>query len=126
MASLAKHREKFIQGAIKNGIPENEAREIFEKWEGFASYGFNKSHAADYGVLAVRTGYLKTHYTIEYMTALLSNKKDVSEKVALYVADCARLGLEILPPDINTSQWDFSIEERPGQSPAIRFGLGCG
>jgi DNA polymerase III subunit alpha len=125
VASLAKHREKFIQGAIKNGIPEKEARDIFEKWEGFASYGFNKSHAADYGVLAVRTGYLKTHYTIEYMTALLSNKKDVSEKVALYVADCARLGLEILPPDINTSWWDFRIEERAGQSPAIRFGLGA-
>ncbi len=125
VASLAKQREKFIQGALQKGIPENESADIWQKWEGFASYAFNKSHAADYGVLAVQTGYLKAHYTIEYMTALLSNKKDVSEKVALYVADCAQLGIEVLPPDINASLWNFSIEERPDQSPAIRFGLGA-
>ena len=125
VAALTKHRKKFIQGAIAKGIPEKEAAEIFEKWEGFVSYGFNKSHAADYGVLAVQTGYLKAHYTVEYMTALLSNKKDVTEKVALYVADCAQLGLEILPPDINYSQWDFKIESRADNDPAIRFGMGA-
>lgn len=125
VAALAKQREKFVQGAIQKGIPETDAREIFDKWEGFASYAFNKSHAADYGVLAVRTGYLKAHYAIEYMTALLSNKKDVAEKVALYVADCARLGVDVLPPDVNTSQWDFNIEERREKQPAIRFGLGA-
>ncbi len=73
----------------------------------------------------MQTGYLKAHYTIEYMTALLSNKKDVSEKVALYVADCAQLGIEVLPPDINASLWNFSIEERADLSSAIRFGLGA-
>lgn len=125
VASLVKQREKFIQGALQKGIPESESAEIWQKWEGFASYAFNKSHAADYGVLAVQTGYLKAHYTIEYMTALLSNKKDVAEKVALYVADCAQMGIEVLPPDINASLWNFSIEERPAQSPAIRFGLGA-
>jgi DNA polymerase-3 subunit alpha len=124
-AALTKHRKKFIQGAIAKGIPEKEAEVIFEKWEGFVSYGFNKSHAADYGVLAVQTGYLKTHYTVEYMTALLSNKKDVTEKVALYVTDCAQLGLDVLPPDINYSQWNFIIEDRADKAPAIRFGLGA-
>ena len=125
IAALAKHRKKFIQGAVAKGIPEKEAEVIFEKWEGFVSYGFNKSHAADYGILAVQTGYLKTHFTVEYMTALLSNKKDVAEKVALYVTDCAQLGVEVLPPDINYSQWDFIIEDRADKDPAIHFGLGA-
>ncbi len=125
VTALTKHRKKFIQGAVVKGIPEKEAEEIFEKWEGFVSYGFNKSHAADYGVLAVQTGYLKAHYTVEYMTALLSNKKDVIEKVALYVTDCAQLGLDILPPDINHGQWDFVIEDCTDKPPAIRFGLGA-
>lgn len=85
----------------------------------------HNSHAADYGVIAVQTAYLKTHYTVEYMTALLSAEKNDTAKVAFYVADCRSLGIEVLPPDVNTSGWDFTIEDRPGKTPAIRFGLGA-
>jgi len=122
---LEKHRKKFIAGAEKKGISTETAKAIFADWEEFANYGFNKSHAADYGVIAVQTAYLKSHYTVEYMTALLSASKNEIEKVALYVADCRSMGIEVLPPDINTSDYDFSIEDRPGRDPAIRFGLGA-
>ena len=122
---LEKQRKKFIAGAGKNGISPDIAGKIFEDWEEFANYGFNKSHAADYGVIAVQTAYLKAHYSVEYMTALLSASKNEIEKVALYVADSRSMGIEVLPPDVNTSQYDFSIEDRDGQPSAIRFGLGA-
>ena len=123
--AIAKHREKFIKGAVARSIPEKIAEEIFKHWRDFAHYGFNKSHAADYGVIAVRTAYLKLHYPVEYMTALLSASKNDIAKVAFYVADARSMGLDVLPPDINTSDWDFTIEDRPDQNPAIRFGLGA-
>ncbi|MEW6649131.1 MAG: DNA polymerase III subunit alpha [Chloroflexota bacterium] len=85
----------------------------------------HNSHAADYGIIAVQTAYLKTHYPVEYMTALLSASKHDTAKVAFYVADCRSMGIDVLPPDINASQYDFSIEDRPGEKPAIRFGLGA-
>ncbi len=123
---LNAHRKKFIEGAQQHsGISQENAEQIFIDWEEFARYGFNKSHAADYGVIAVQTGYLKFHYPIEYMTALLSAWKNDSDKVATYVADCRAMGIDVLPPDVNVSGYDFSIEDRPGQSPAIRFGLGA-
>ncbi|MCS6907564.1 MAG: DNA polymerase III subunit alpha [Anaerolineales bacterium] len=123
---LLKHREKFIQGAKKNGIDEETAGAIFDDWEEFARYGFNKAHAADYGVIAVQTAYLKAHYPVEYMTALLSVSANETEKVALYVADARRMGIPVEPPDINVSGWDFTIEDDPvsGRS-KIRFGLGA-
>jgi len=123
--ALMKHQQKFINGAKTNGIAEEIASAIFEDWENFARYGFNKSHAADYGVIAVQTAYLKTHYTIEYMTALLSASKNETEKVAFYIADCRTLGINVLPPDVNTSGWDFSIEDCEGKCSEIRFGLGA-
>ncbi|NPV77952.1 MAG: DNA polymerase III subunit alpha [Anaerolineae bacterium] len=123
--AVQSHRQKFIEGACKRGISRDVASAIFEDWENFARYGFNKSHAADYGLIAVETAYLKTHYTVEYMTALLSASKNETEKVAFYVADSRSMGIEVLPPDINCSEWDFSIEDRPGEKPAIRFGLGA-
>jgi len=122
---LEKHRAKFVKGACANGIQKDTAQAIFADWEKFANYGFNKSHAADYGIIAVQTAYLKAHYTVEYMTALLSASKNDIEKVALYVADCRAMGIEVLPPDINSSGYDFSIEDREGQPSAIRFGLGA-
>ncbi len=91
----------------------------------FARYGFNKSHAADYGVVAVETAYLKTHYPVEYMTALLSVSKNDTTKVAFYSADCRGMGIEVLPPDVRSSGWDFTIEDREGEKSAIRFGLGA-
>ncbi len=123
---IVKHRKKFIEGAQTfGGLSKKAATLIFKDWENFARYGFNKSHAADYGVIAVQTGYLKYHYPVEYMTALLSAWKNDSDRVATYVADCRTMGFDVLPPDINISGWDFSIEDRPGEKPAIRFGLGA-
>ena len=119
------HRQKFIEGAQEREIDKEVAEAIFTDWENFARYGFNKSHAADYGIIAVQTAYLKTHYTVEYMTALLSASKNDSAKVALYVADCRSMGIDVLPPNVQSSGWDFTIEDRPDQSAAIRFGMGA-
>jgi len=107
---LEKHKNKFVAGAVEKGIDEKIAYEIFTDWEGFAHYGFNKSHAADYGVIAIQTAFLKTHYPLEYMTALLSQSKNDSDKVAFYVSDCRAMEITINPPDINYSGWDFGIE----------------
>lgn len=136
--SLQKHQEKFIKGAVAKGMPPSAAEGIFADWEEFARYGFNKSHAADYGVISVQTAYLKGHYPVEYMTAVLSASRDDTDKVALYVEDCKAMGIAVLPPDVNSSQVDFSIEDeikngkqkvesrqsaiRPSPS-AIRFGM---
>jgi DNA polymerase-3 subunit alpha len=128
---LQKHTHKFINGAVKKGIPSDVAAAIFADWEEFARYGFNKSHAVDYGVIAVQTAYLKLHYPVEYMTALLSVTKTETAKVALYVADCRRMGIRVEPPDVNASGWDFTIEDCPdenepnGCKSVIRFGLGA-
>ena len=100
------------------------AEGIFDDWEEFARYGFNKSHAADYGVIAVQTAYLKANYPAEYLAALLSASAGQTEKVALYAADARSLGVPVLPPDINASSWDFDIEDT-GERPSIRFGLGA-
>jgi DNA polymerase-3 subunit alpha len=121
---IEKHKIKFVNGAVEKGIPRETAEAIYADWEEFARYGFNKSHAADYGVIAVQTAYLKAHYPAEYMAALLSVWKNVTEKVALYVTEARSLGIQVLPPDINTSIYDFSIEDLP-EGPAIRFGLGA-
>ncbi|MEX2162528.1 MAG: DNA polymerase III subunit alpha [Anaerolineales bacterium] len=122
---LKKHRKKFVAGAVKLGIEEANAEAIFADWENFARYGFNKAHAADYGVLAVQTAYLKTHHTVEYMTALLSVTQGDTDKVAFYVSDCRRMGIQVLAPDVNASHWDFSIQDLPDAKAAIRFGLGA-
>jgi DNA polymerase-3 subunit alpha len=122
---LQKHRQKFVEGAVQRGIPEDTACAIFDDWEEFARYGFNKAHAADYGVIAVQTAFLKRHYPVEYMTALLSVNQNDTAKVALYVADCRRMGISVRPPDINASEWDFTIEDQAGEPPAIRFGMGA-
>ena len=122
---LHKHRQKFIDGAVNNGIEEQTAAAIFDDWEEFARYGFNKAHAADYGVIAVQTAYLKAHYPVEYMTALLSVSKNETSKVAYYVADCRRMDIPVEPPDICASGWDFTIEDHDEGKAVIRFGLGA-
>ena len=119
---IEKHRKKFVDGAVKNGMDAETAEAIYSDWEEFARYGFNKSHAADYGVISVETAYLKAHYTAEFMTALLSANAGKTEQVALYVAEARSMGVPVLAPEINTSFWDFSIEDIEDK-PHIRFGL---
>ena len=124
-SKLKKHRKKFVQGAVKQGIPEATADGIFDDWENFARYGFNKAHAADYGALAVETAYLKAHYPVEFMTALLSVTLGDTDKVAFYVNDCRRMDIPVLRPDVNASYWGFSIQDLPEGKAVIRFGLGA-
>ncbi|MBN1439375.1 MAG: DNA polymerase III subunit alpha [Anaerolineales bacterium] len=124
--SIQKHRAKFIEGAGQRmKISAAQAADIFDDWQGFARYGFNKAHAADYGVICAQTAYLKAHYPAEFMTALLSVSKNQTEKVGFYIADCRRMGIDVLPPDIRRSQWDFTIERRAEGGYAIRYGLGA-
>ncbi len=122
---IKRHRSKFIAGAVKGGIEEKVGTAIFDDWEEFARYGFNKSHAAAYGTIAVQTAYLKAHYPAEYMTALMSVFYGDTAKVSHYAANAREMGIEILPPDANHSEWDFTIEDLPDGKSAIRFGFGA-
>ena len=122
---MVKQRAKFVAGAVNNGISEETADQIFDDWETFARYGFNKSHAADYAVICAQTAFLKAYYPVEYMTALLTAEKGDTDKVAMYAADTRRMGIEVKPPDINYSGLDFTIQDQSGGKSAIRFGLGA-
>ncbi|MCJ7695244.1 MAG: DNA polymerase III subunit alpha, partial [Anaerolineaceae bacterium] len=122
---VKKHHKQFLKGAQEQGIKKDTAEAIFAEWENFARYGFNKSHAADYGVIAVQTGYLKLHYPVEYMTALLSAWKNEASKVSQYILDCRGMGIDVLPPDVTSSGYDFQIEDKADGGEAIRFGLGA-
>ena len=121
---IEKHRKKFVTGAVKNGMARDVAEAIYSDWEEFARYGFNKSHAADYGVISVETAYLKAHYPAEYMAALMSALAGQTDRVALYVAEARSMGVPVLAPDINSSHWDFAIEDIDGKA-NIRFGMGA-
>ncbi len=122
---LKKHRSKFRSQGPERGIPAEAAEKIFDDIEFFARYGFNKSHAADYAVLTMQTAFLKAHYPHEYMTALLTIERGNTSKVGQYIYDCRRMGIGVLPPDITTSDHDFTIEPQPDGSRAIRYGLGA-
>ncbi|MBR4206130.1 MAG: DNA polymerase III subunit alpha [Clostridia bacterium] len=115
---LESERQSFIDGARERGIAEADAVSLFEDIVSFANYAFNKSHAASYAVLSFRTAYLKTHYPREYESALLTSVLSSTDKISEYVADCAKQGISVLPPDINKSRGDFHVEGN-----AIRFGL---
>ncbi len=122
---IKRHRSMFIEGCVKNGIERETATAIFDDWEEFARYGFNKSHAAAYGTIAVQTAYLKAHYPAEFLTALMSVFYGDSAKVSHYAANAREMGIDILPPDVNKSEWDFTIEDLPDDKTAIRFGFGA-
>jgi len=107
-----------IDGAVRRGVPEEVANAIFDEMMDFAQYAFNKSHAAAYSVVTYQTAYLKHFYPAEYMAALLSSVLDSPDKVARYSAECKRLGIKILPPDINKSHSGFTVSDNN-----IRFGL---
>ena len=97
-------REKFVEGcAAVNGIKAKQANDIFDLLEKFAGYGFNKSHSAAYGVVAWRTAFLKANYPVEFMAAVLSNEITNTDKISFFVAECQRMGITVLPPDVNRS-----------------------
>src|SRR5213594_1458929 len=137
---MAKERKNFIEGCARtNKIPEKKANAIFDLLEKFAGYGFNKSHSAAYGVISYHTAFLKSHYPVEFMAGLLSNEINNTEKISVFVAECKRMGISILPPDINKSGLKFMPEtvaavcdrriqedgaqRAPLQEDAIRYGL---
>ena len=115
---LLAQREKFVAGARKNKVPARIVDQIFEQFEPFARYGFNRAHAACYGRIAYYTAYLKAHFPAEYMTAVMTSDAGNADKVAQSVAECHRMGIKILPPDVNRSAASFTVE-----GDAIRFGL---
>lgn len=104
---MMRERESFVSGAVKNGTDEKVANEIFDEMSGFASYAFNKSHAAAYAYLAYRTAYLKYHFTGEYMAALMSSVMQNTDKLSEYISDCAGHGIQVVKPDINRSRASF-------------------
>ena len=119
MEILDEQQQLFINGCMNNGYSEALAAEIYDLILKFASYGFNKSHAAAYAMIAYQTAYLKANYPVEFMAALMTVYYSNSDKVALYIADCKRMGIELLPPDINESDTHFT----PIGENRIRFGL---
>jgi DNA polymerase-3 subunit alpha len=125
--ALLAHSTKFVEGCVANGLPRETAEAIFGDIEYFARYGFNKAHAADYAIITVQTAYLKAHYPVEYMTALLTVDQHKTDKVGLLIAEARRMGIEVLPPCVNHSRLDFTIEDEPEgvKGPAIRYGLGA-
>src|SRR6266704_99527 len=134
---MAKERRNFIEGCARtNKIPEKKANAIFDLLEKFAGYGFNKSHSAAYGLISYQTAYLKAHYPVEFMAGLLSNEINNTDKISIFVGECKRMGVSILPPDVTKSGLKFTPESQDGpQRPdsrgtkaaptlnAIRYGL---
>ena len=118
---MAQHRGSFVAGAVRNGVPERRASELFDLMEKFAGYGFNKSHAAAYALVAYQTAYMKAHHAAPFMAANLSAVMDDTDKVQSLYQDAAANGLKVLPPDINAAEYRFV----PVDSTAIRYGLGA-
>ena len=110
--------ERSIPGAVARGVPEQTANEIYDEILAFASYAFNKAHAVSYAIVSYRTAYMKRNYPHEYMAALLTSVLDNTPKVTEYIAECRELGIRLLPPDINASDADFTVENGD-----LRFGL---
>jgi DNA polymerase III subunit alpha len=115
---MAKQRDRFVKGALERNFPQKKIEKIFDLMEQFAGYGFNKSHSAAYAYLAYITAYLKAHYAIEFMSALLTAETGNTAKVVKYMNECRDMGMKVLPPDVNKSDKDFTPDGE-----AIRFGL---
>src|SRR4051794_3270054 len=115
---MAKQRDRFVKGSIERGFPEKKIVKIFDLMEQFAGYGFNKSHSAAYALLAFQTAYLKTHYPVEFMAALLTSQAGSTDDVVKYINECREMGIPVEPPDINFSDANFTPHGE-----AIRFGL---
>jgi DNA polymerase-3 subunit alpha len=115
---LRAQKERFVTQAAERGVRPDVIDAVFKAFEPFERYGFNKAHATCYGLIAYQTAYLKANYTVEYMTSVLTAFRSNEEKVAAAIAECRRMGIEVLPPDVHTSGVEFTVEDQ-----AIRFGL---
>jgi DNA polymerase-3 subunit alpha len=115
---LARHRQRFVEGAVANKIPQQKAKKLFDLIEKFGGYGFNKSHSAAYALIAYQTAFLKAHFPVEIMASLLTSEMHSSDGVVKFIAECRHHDIPILPPDINTSDTQFTVD-----GSRIRFGL---
>jgi DNA polymerase-3 subunit alpha len=118
---MAKQRAVFVQGALAQGVPEAQAGGVFDLMEKFAGYGFNKSHSAAYALVSYQTAWLKAHYPAEFMAATMSSDMDKTEKVVTFIEECRAMGLKLLPPDVNTGAYHFTVD---GEGRII-YGLGA-
>ncbi|MDD5435005.1 MAG: OB-fold nucleic acid binding domain-containing protein, partial [Nitrospira sp.] len=116
--TMAKLKERFVTGATHNNINGKKAEKIFDLIEFFAGYGFNKSHSAAYALITYQTAYLKVHYPVEYMAAMLTCDMGKLDKISAGIRECKEMGIDILPPDVNESDKDFTVSGK-----AIRFGM---
>src|SRR5205807_9825387 len=115
----AQQEQKFIDGAVARQVPRDKAQELWNQIEPFAGYGFNKSHSVAYAMLAYKTAYLKAHYPVAFMAAMLNSELSSSDAIAKYLAECRNMGIAILPPDLNESNYPFTVV-----GGTIRFGMG--
>ena len=117
---IEEHREIFLKGARERGHDEKKASDLYQLMANFAEYGFNKSHAVAYAVIAYQTAFLKNYYPAPFFAALLSTELSNTDKVTVYINDARRYGIEVLPPDVNESLWHFNVIDKN-----IRFGMGA-
>jgi DNA polymerase-3 subunit alpha len=117
---MAEQKEKFLAGAVRRGVSRSQAEQLWNHIEPFAGYGFNKSHSVAYAMLAYKTAYLKAHYPVAFMAAMLTSEMSSKDNVAKYIGECRQMGIPVLPPDVNESDWSFTVV---GET--IRFGLGA-
>lgn len=115
---MARHRQRFVEGAVANKIEEGKAKKLFDLIEKFGGYGFNKSHSAAYALIAYQTAFLKTHFAVEIMASLLTSEMHSTDGVVKFIAECRHHDIPILPPDINKSDTEFAVD-----GTGIRFGL---
>jgi len=117
---MSETKEKFLKGAVKHGVTQKDAEKVFDMLEDFAAYGFNKSHAVCYAMIAYQTAYLKAHYPQCFMAALLTSDLNDTDRIGIEIEECNKMGIEVLPPDVNESFVDFGVVKNTGN---IRFGL---
>ncbi|MDQ4100179.1 MAG: DNA polymerase III subunit alpha [Chloroflexota bacterium] len=122
---MAKYRDRFMEGCAANKIGEKLASALFAMIDRFAGYGFVKSHSAAYAVIAAQTAYLKANFPVQFMAAVLSTEIGNTEKIVFNVAECRRAGITVLPPDVNRSAYEFSVEKLPDGREGVRFALGA-
>src|SRR5690606_28680799 len=117
---LAEQKEKFVKGALAQGISQEVADQLFSFVEPFALYGFNRAHSTSYGVISYWTAYLKAHYRSEFMAAVMTSGQSDLDSIAKFIAECEHAGIKVLPPSVNKSFTDFAVVKETGE---ITFGL---